>query len=100
MHSRKDRRFLCTACRKTFSASKGTAFYRLHTAAETVSLVITLMAHGCPLQTIVVAFGYDERTVAQWMVCFRSACVNFALLWPTVILRTCTDMNPMTWRRS
>ena len=67
MHSRKDRRFLCTACRKTFSASKGTAFYRLHTAAETVSLVITLMAHGCPLQAIVVAFGYDERTVAQWM---------------------------------
>jgi transposase-like protein/IS1 family transposase len=67
IHSRKDRRFLCTACRKTFSASKGTAFYRLHTAAETVSLVITLMAHGCPLQAIVVAFGYDERTVAQWM---------------------------------
>jgi hypothetical protein len=25
------------------------------------------MAHGCPRQAIVVAFGYDERTVACWL---------------------------------
>jgi transposase-like protein len=66
IHSRKDKRFLCTECDKTFSATKGTAFYRLRTSAETVSLVVTLLAHGCPLQAIVVAFGYDERTVAGW----------------------------------
>ena len=29
-------------------------------------LVLTLLAHGCPLQAIVVAFGFDERTVAAW----------------------------------
>ena len=29
--------------------------------------VVTLMAHGCPLQAIVVAFGSDERTVADWL---------------------------------
>jgi transposase-like protein len=67
IHSCKDRRFLCTACHKTFSATKGTAWYRLQTPAETVSLVVTLLAHGCPLQAIVVAFGYDERTVACWL---------------------------------
>jgi transposase-like protein len=67
MHSQKDKRFMCTECHKTFSATKGTAFYRLRTSAETVSLVMTLMAHGCPLQAIVVAFGYDERTVACWL---------------------------------
>src|SRR3989442_3728036 len=66
IHSCKDKRFLCTACQKTFSATQGTAFYRLRTSAETVSLVVTLLAHGCPLQAIVVAFGYDERTVAGW----------------------------------
>ena len=66
VHSRKDRRFLCTACRKTFSATKGTALYRLRTAAETVTLVITLLAHGCPPHAIVVAFRFDERTVAAW----------------------------------
>ncbi len=65
-HSRKDKRFLCTECHKTFTATTGTAFYRLRTSAETVTLVVTLMAHGCPLQAIVVAFGFDERTVAAW----------------------------------
>lgn len=68
IHSRKDQRFLCTECHKTFSATTGTAFSRLHTAAETVSLVVTLLAHGCPPQAIVAAFGCDERTVARWMM--------------------------------
>jgi transposase-like protein len=67
IHSRKDQRFICTACQKTCSATKGTAFSRLRTSAETVSLVVTLRAHGCPLQAIVVAFGSDERTVACWL---------------------------------
>ena len=67
IHSRKDKRFLCTACHKTFSATKGTALYRLRTATETITLVVTLLAHGCPPQAIVAAFGFDERTVASWM---------------------------------
>jgi hypothetical protein len=58
---------MCTECHQTFTATKGTAFYRLRTSAEPVSLVVTLLAHGCPLQAIVVAFGYDERTVASWL---------------------------------
>ena len=66
IHARQDKRFLCTVCRKTFSATTGTAFYRLRTAAETVALVVTLLAHGCPVQAIVAAFGFDERTVADW----------------------------------
>lgn len=37
------------------------------TSAETVSLVVTLMAHRCPRPAIVVAFGDDERTVACWL---------------------------------
>jgi transposase-like protein len=41
IHSRKDPRFLCTECHKTFSATKGPAFYRLRMAAETVTLVVT-----------------------------------------------------------
>src|SRR5438309_2468281 len=65
-HSQKDRRFICTQCQKTFSATTGTVFYRLRTAAETVSLVVTLLAHGCPVQAIVAAFGFDERTIAAW----------------------------------
>jgi transposase-like protein len=28
IHSQQDKRFICTECHKTFSATKGTAFYR------------------------------------------------------------------------
>jgi transposase-like protein/IS1 family transposase len=66
IHSRKDKRFICTQCHKTFTATKGVVFYRLRTSAETVALVVTLLAHGCPLQAIVAAFRFDERTVAAW----------------------------------
>ena len=66
IHSRKDQRFLCTQCRKTFAATKGTAFYRLRTPAETVALVLTLLAHGCPLQAIVVAFGFCEQAGGKY----------------------------------
>ncbi len=66
IHSQKDQRFICHACHKTFSARKGTVFYRLRTTAETVVRVVSLLAHGCPVQAIVAAFGFDERTVAAW----------------------------------
>ena len=66
IHSQKDQRFICHECQKTFSATTGTVLYRLRTAAETVSLVVTLLAHGGPVQAIVAAFGFDERTGADW----------------------------------
>ena len=66
IHSRKEQRFICRECQKTFSATTGTVFYRLRTSAETVVIVVTLLAHGCPLQAIVAALGFDERTVAAW----------------------------------
>jgi hypothetical protein len=40
--------------------------YRLRTPAEVVTQVVTLLAHGCPPQAVVAAFGMDERTVAAW----------------------------------
>ncbi len=66
IHSQKERRYQCKRCRRTFSATTGTALYRLHKPKELVFAVITLLAHGCPLQAVVVAFGLDERTVARW----------------------------------
>jgi transposase-like protein len=66
VHSTKEHRYLCHVCRKTFAQTKGTVFYRLRTAQDVVTLVVTLLAYGCPLQAIVAAFGLDERTVAEW----------------------------------
>jgi transposase-like protein len=63
VHSLKERRYICHLCGKTFAETKGTVFYRLRTAPDVVVLVVTLLAYGCPLQAIVMAFGLDERTV-------------------------------------
>lgn len=66
IHSRKERRYLCRQCHTTFTATKGTMFYRLRTEGHVTTLVLTLLAHGCPLPAIVVAFELDERTVHAW----------------------------------
>src|SRR5213595_2824439 len=66
IHSQKEQRFICHACQQTFSATTGTVFYRLRTSAETVVLVVTLLAHGCPVKALVAALGFDERTIADW----------------------------------
>jgi transposase-like protein len=66
MHSQRERRYRCLVCSHTFSERKGTPYYRLRTEAEVVTLVVTLLAYGCPPRAIVAAFGYDERTVAAW----------------------------------
>jgi transposase-like protein len=64
--SQMEHRYLCKRCKQSFSATTATPFFGLRTAMELVTLVLTLLTHGCPLQAIVAAFGFDERTVADW----------------------------------
>jgi transposase-like protein len=64
--SQQQQRYDCKRCGKTFTATKGTPFYRLRTAVDVVTVVLTLLVHGCPPQAIVAAFDLDERTVADW----------------------------------
>jgi len=66
VQSRKEQRYRCTTCGQTFVATRDTPLYRLKKPLDLVTLVITLLCHGCPLQAIVAAFGLDERTVAAW----------------------------------
>ena len=66
IHSQKEARYQCTLCKKTFAATVGTPFYRLHHPKELLVIVVTLIAHGCPLQAIVAAYHLDERTVMNW----------------------------------
>jgi transposase-like protein len=67
VHSQTEQRYRCTTCGQTFAATKGTPFYRLRSAADLVTTVLTLLCHGCPIQAIVAAFGLDERTPATWL---------------------------------
>jgi transposase-like protein len=63
VHSLKDGRYICHICNRTFALTKGTVFYRRRLPRDTIVKIITLLAHGCPRQAIVAAFGVDERTV-------------------------------------
>src|SRR5215813_12363601 len=62
VHSRKEQRYRCTTCGKTFLATRNTRFYRLHKPTELTTLVLTLLCYGCPRQAIVAAYGLDEWT--------------------------------------
>ena len=64
VHSQKECRYRCKLCGQTFSATESTALYRMHKPYELVATVVTI-AYGCLPQTIVAAFGLDERTVAR-----------------------------------
>jgi transposase-like protein len=66
VHSRREKRYKCTCCGKTFSERAGTAVYNIKKPVELFVQVTTLLAYGCPIQAIVAAFGLDERTVADW----------------------------------
>lgn len=66
IHSKKECRYLCTVCHRTFTETKGTVFYRLRSDTDQVTLVLALLAYGCPVCAIVFAFGLDERTVRDW----------------------------------
>lgn len=66
VHDSLKQRYRCKVCKKTFTATRGTLLYRLQTKEQIVLLVVALLTYGCPIQAIVRAFGFDERTVARW----------------------------------
>ena len=67
IHCSRRRRFICHVCQRPFSARHGTPFYRRRTDEATISLVTTLVAHGCPIPAIQAAFGFQRRTVQAWV---------------------------------
>ena len=61
IHSRKEYRYCCKTCGKTFVATHGTPRYRRKYDEQIVGWVISLIAYGCPLAAIVATFGIDAR---------------------------------------
>ncbi len=67
IHSQKRQRYWCKVCKKPFSARAGTPFYRRRTDEETITRVVTLVSHGCPVPAIEVAYGFQAQTVREWI---------------------------------
>jgi transposase-like protein len=56
----------CHACKRTFTESQGTPLPDLKYPVWVVVLVLTRLAHGCPVAVIVAAFVLDARSVLAW----------------------------------
>lgn len=67
IHSRKRARYRCSVCGKTFSERAGTIFFRRRTDDETITRVVTLVSHGCPVVAIEAAYGFQAQTVREWV---------------------------------
>lgn len=66
LHDPKRQRYRCRSCGVSFTQRTGTVLEGLRTEASLVMTVVTLLAWGCPVQAIVAAYGFDERTIADW----------------------------------
>jgi transposase-like protein len=66
VHSWKEGRYRCKSCKRTFSQTYRTAFYRLK-KPELFTTVIALLAYGCPTQAVVASYGLSEKTVRAWV---------------------------------
>ncbi len=66
-HGRTRPRYHCTVCGRTFSARRGTPFYRRRSSETRMTQVRTLVAYGCPIVAIEAAFGLQARTVRAWI---------------------------------
>ncbi len=67
IHSQKRQRYCCLACNTTFSARRGTIFFCRRTDEQTITRVVTLVSHGCPVPAIEVAFDLQAQTVREWV---------------------------------
>ena len=66
LHSKKEKRFRCRKCARTFAATTGTIFYRRNYDHHFISQMVSLLAYGAPPAAIEKTYGLDERTVADW----------------------------------
>jgi transposase-like protein len=76
IHARIPLRYRCTVCQKTFSARAGTPFYRRSTDEAIITLVVTLIANGCPPAAIEAAFGLQRQTVRDWLDAAGAQCAR------------------------
>lgn len=98
VHGQQDKRYICDVCEQTFSASKGTIFYRLRSDPKMVMWVIVLLAYGYPIQAIVKAFELDERAVRDWQQRAGKHCQNAHEHWARAVNWSYNKFKPMKSR--
>ena len=75
--SGKRRRYRCVECEKTFSATKGTPYYRLQHRRATFDTVVALRVEGVSISAIARIEGIAWNTVARWLERAAQVCRRF-----------------------
>lgn len=60
-------RFQCRTCRQTFTATKGTPFYRRRTKAAEIIETLAFLAEGVRISTLARVKGHKEDTILEWL---------------------------------
>lgn len=60
-------RYQCRVCGKSFTATKGTLFYRKQTPRTEIVEVLALLAEGIRISSISRVKGFKEDTILSWL---------------------------------
>jgi transposase-like protein len=67
-HTRSGRqRYKCTTCRKTFTETRGTIFYRRRTGDREILECLAMTAEGSRISSVSRIKGHKEDTVSAWI---------------------------------
>jgi len=60
-------RYQCKSCATTFTATRGTLFYRKHTPLKDILETLALLAEGVRISSLSRAKGFKEDTILRWL---------------------------------
>ncbi|MCP4600768.1 MAG: IS1 family transposase [Proteobacteria bacterium] len=60
-------RYWCKTCKKTFTETKGTIFYRRRTSEDKIIDTLALIAEGSRISSLARAKGHKEDTIIDWI---------------------------------
>ena len=60
-------RYQCKTCKRTFTQTYGTIFYRKRTSEHEILETLALIAEGNRMSTLSRVKGHKEDTIAQWL---------------------------------
>ena len=60
-------RYQCKTCKKTFTETKGTIFYRRRTPEEEIIETLALIAEGVRISSLARTKGHKEDTILAWL---------------------------------
>ncbi|MEA3451323.1 MAG: hypothetical protein U9Q83_05405 [Bacteroidota bacterium] len=67
-NSGKNKGYRCNACRKYFSETYGTIFYKTQTDVDKIVQVLKALAEGNTIRGCARIFGVDKDSVIRWLV--------------------------------